>query len=315
MSDYRTHIILNPTSGAGKTEAKSSEILRLIKHRVGESFSLHITRSSLDATHSAAEAIQRGCELLIAVGGDGTIQEVVNGFFSNGQLLNPDCKIGIINCGTGHGFAQSLGLPSSIESQVELLKRGQSRLIDVGRVKYRNDRGETCYRYFVNESQLGIGASVVERVQGSQKRLGGSLAFGIGALKAIFRHKSQSMMLILDEKEVIEGLLTGVVVANGAFMGGGMNLAPTARLDDGKLKVLVMHDLSLAQRLWNFPKIYFGTHLSSQLFGYHEARSLTVCSEERAFVEADGEMLGTTPCHIEVIPSAIKVQSISLNGE
>jgi diacylglycerol kinase (ATP) len=314
MSKSRTHIILNPASRGGKTRAKGAEILRLIEHQLGDALSLHITQSRLDATHSAAEAIRQGCELIVTIGGDGTIQEVVNGFFSNGHLINPDCRLGIINCGTGHGFAQSLALPRSIESQVELLSRGRCRPVDLGRVRYQNERGKTCYRYFVNECQLGIGASVVERVQGNQKRLGGSIAFGLGVVQTVFRHKSQSMTLILDEKETITGSLTGVVVANGAFTGGGMNLAPTARIDDGTLKVLVMYDLSLAQRLLNFPKIYFGTHLSSSLFGYHEARSLKICSEETVFVEADGETLGTTPCSVDIIPSAVKVQSISLNG-
>ena len=315
MSKLKTHIILNPASAGGKTRLRSEQLLRLIDGRFGNSYSLHTTRGQLDAASSAAEAIRRGCELVVAIGGDGTIHEVVNGFFSNGHLINPYSKLGIINCGTGHGFAQSLGLPHSIESQVELLNSGWSRPVDVGKVTYQSDRGETCCRYFVNECQLGIGASVVERVQGNHKRLGGSLAFGLGVLETIFRHKSQRMTLILDQKETISGPLTGIVIANGAFTGGGMNLAPTARVDDGTLKVLVMHDLSLTQRLWNFPKIYFGTHLSSSLFSYHETRSITLCSDEQVFVEADGERLGKTPCAIEVIPSAIEVQSVSLNGE
>lgn len=314
MSQIETHIVLNPASGAGKTRSRIPRILGLIDRSLGKSYSLHITRGPLDATASAAEAARRGCNLVIAIGGDGTIQEVVNGIFANGHLINPDSKLGIINCGTGHGFAQSLGLPCSIEEQVELLKTGRSRSVDLGRVRYQNGRAESRSRYFVNECQLGIGASVVERVQGQYKRLGGSLAFGLGVLGTVFQHKSQRMTLTLDQKEIITGTLTGVVVANGAFMGGGMNLAPTARLDDGALKVLVMHDLTLRQRLWSFPRIYSGTHLSSALFSYHETTSVAICSVENVYVEADGELLGRTPCVIEVIPSALKVQSASLNG-
>jgi diacylglycerol kinase family enzyme len=109
--------------------------------------------------------------------------------------------------------------------------------------------------------------------------------------------------------------VTGIVVANGAYTGGGMNLAPTAQLDDGRLKILVMHNLSLWQRLQSFPRIYAGTHLSMSLFSYHETKTLAVDSEESVGVEADGELLGRTPCFIETIPSVLKVQSISKNGE
>jgi YegS/Rv2252/BmrU family lipid kinase len=314
MSKTKTHIILNPASGGGKTESRSAEILRLIEHRLGDSLSLHVTQTRLEATGSAAEAIQRGCELIVAIGGDGTIQEVVNGFFVDGHLINPGCELGIINCGTGHGFAQSLGLPQSIESQVELLAYGRTRFVDVGRVRYASGDGSASDRYFVNECQFGIGGAVVERVQGNHKQLGGTFAFGLGALETLFSHKNQWMKVILDEKKMITERMTGVVIANGAYMGGGMNLAPTARLDDGTLKVLIMRDLSIVQRLWNFPRIYSGTHLRSPLFGYHEARSLAISSGESVLVEADGEILGTTPCEIEVIPSGIQVRSISLNG-
>jgi len=314
VSECRTHIILNPESGAGTTEAKGAEILRLIERRLGHSFSLHITRGPLDATGSAAEAIGRGCELIIAIGGDGTVQEVVNGFFIDDHLVNRSCSLAIINCGTGHGFVQSLGLPQSVESQVELLGSRRTRLVDLGSVRYHTPRGGVCDRYFVNECQLGIGASVVQRVQGNHKRLGGTFAFGLGALEALFSHENQWMKVVLDGKEIISERMTGVVIANGAYTGGGMNLAPTARLDDGTLKVLIMHDLSIGQRLWNFPRIYSGTHLRSLLFSYHEARSLSISSDEDLPIEADGEMLGTTPCEIEVLPSAIQVRTTSLNG-
>lgn len=314
MNAKKVHIILNPTSAGGKTGQRGAKILSLIEREVGDCYTLHITRGKLDATLSAAEALEQGCDLIVAIGGDGTIQEVVNGFFTGDHRVQSPCRLAVINCGTGHGFAQSLGLPDTLESQVRLLGSGQPRSVDIGRVAFQDGRGESCYRYFVNECQLGIGASVVRRVQANHKRLGGSLGFGLGVLETVFQHENQWMRLALDGNEVIKGLLTGVVVANGAFTGGGMNLAPTACLDDGTLKVLLMHNLSLGQRLWTFPKIYSGTHLSSGFFSYHESRCLTVCSEEEVFVEADGELLGRTPCEIEVLPSAIEVQSTSTKG-
>jgi diacylglycerol kinase (ATP) len=314
MPNHETHFILNPASGAGKTRSKVSTILRLINHSFGSSYSLHMTSGPLDATSSTSEAVRNGARLVVAIGGDGTIQEVVNGMFSNGDLIDRECRLGIINCGTGHGFAQSLALPSSIEAQMELLTTGDCRAIDLGRVSYWDSRGEICRRYFVNECQLGIGAAVVRRVQGRHKKLGGTLAFGLGVLETVFEHENQRIAMMLDQRETFEGKVTGIVLANGAFTGGGMNLAPTARLDDGTLKVLVMHDLSIWQRLQSFPRIYAGSHLGMSLFSYREATSLTVKSSETVRVEADGELLGETPCLIEAIPSVLKVQSVSKNG-
>jgi diacylglycerol kinase family enzyme len=133
-------------------------------------------------------------------------------------------------------------------------------------------------------------------------------------LETTFEHENQTIAMTLDWREAIEGKVTGVVVANGAFTGGGMNLAPTARLDDGTLKVLVMHDLSIWQRLQSFPRIYTGSHLRMSSFSYHQTTSLTVDSRETVQVEADGELLGETPCLIEAIPSVLKVLSISTHG-
>jgi diacylglycerol kinase (ATP) len=304
-----THIILNPASGAGRTWLKLATIQRLLVHFFGSSYSLHITCGPLDAARSASEAVLRNSRLVVAIGGDGTIQEVVNGMFSNGHLINPECKLGIIDCGSGHGFAQSLGLPASMETQMEILKSGDCRTIDLGKVSYRDDDGELRHRYFVNECQLGIGASVVRRVQHQHKRLGGTLAFGVGVLETVFEHDNQTIALTMDQKEPIEGRVTGIVVANGAFTGGGMKLAPTARLNDGTLKVLVMHDLSIVQRLQSFPRIYTGAHLQMSHFSYHEMTSLHVESGESVRVEADGELLGETPCLVEAIPSVLQVQS------
>jgi diacylglycerol kinase family enzyme len=123
------------------------------------------------------------------------------------------------------------------------------------------------------------------------------------------------MTVSIDGRVVASGPLTGIVAANGPFTGGGMNLAPTAQLDDGTLNILVMNDLTLARRLQSFPKIYSGSHLTSKCFGYHEGKRVSIRSEERVFVEADGELLGTAPCDIEIVSSALEVVSVPVKGE
>ncbi|MBF8249332.1 MAG: hypothetical protein HW374_2132 [Bacteroidetes bacterium] len=174
-----TYVILNPASAGGETAKRQVKIIAEIEQRFGSNYSLFITKRTLEACEAANKAVLNGCELILAVGGDGTLQEVVNGFFANGHLVNPRCHLGFINSGTGQGFAQSVGLPQSWEDQIELIRNSNSRMVDVGRVSFTNASGERSHRYFINECQLGIGGEVVKGVQQGHKLLGGTLAFGL----------------------------------------------------------------------------------------------------------------------------------------
>ena len=151
----RTHVIINPVSAGGKTGAKQPEILSALDRRIGKGYSLCVTSRPLEAGFSARNAIMDGSKLIIAIGGDGTIQETVNGFYSDGRLINPSCQLGIIDSGTGHGFAQSLDLPAGLDEQLEVIQRGETRSIDIGRATFSGDYGERREHYFVNECQAG----------------------------------------------------------------------------------------------------------------------------------------------------------------
>ena len=307
VSHNPVHIIVNPASAGGKTGRRMAEILSKIDRCYGKRYSLFVTQKSLQAGDSASEAVRNGARLVIAVGGDGTLQEVVNGLFSNGHLMNPDCHLGIVCSGTGKGFAQSIGLPAAIQDQIELIHEGHFRSVDIAKVHYRNREGVPSYRYYLNECQLGIGGAVVRNVQQNHKRLGGTLAFGLGTLETTFRYRNQSMTVTANVEKHCFGRFTGIVIANGAYTGGGMNLTPGARVDDGQLNVLLMHDLSIVQRLRVFPRIYSGSHVRSALFTHFKASTVTVESDEQVLVEADGELLGTTPCTVKVLPSQLCV--------
>ena len=308
MSRKPTHIIVNPASAGGRTGKRSAEINAAINKFFGKDYSLFVTERPLEASESAARAVRDGAELVIAVGGDGTLQEVVNGLFLNGHLINPQCQFGVVSSGTGKGFAQSTGLPASLDGQMQLIHDAQGRLIDVGRVDFFTVTGTRSHRYFLNECQCGIGGEVVRAVQHSHKRLGGTLGFGLGTIETTFRYKNQPMIITKEDGTSRSGLITGIVVANGEFTGGGMNLAPGARMDDGLLDVLLMHNLTIFRRLMVYPRIYSGTHIRTALFSYFRASCLTVESAEQVLVEADGELLGTTPCTITILPSQLLVR-------
>ncbi len=303
-------MILNPASAGGITGRRQSEITNQLSRHLGTSYSLCVTREPSEACVSARSAIRDGCDLIIAVGGDGTVQEVVNGFFSHGHLVNPDCQLAIISSGTGRGLAQSLGLPRTLKEQLNVICNGHRCTLDVGRVTFAAENGETAERYFINECQVGIGAEVVKRVRSSQKRIGGLIAYGSIALLMAFRYRARCLAITLDNSVEVASSLIGAVIANGAYTGGGMNLAPGARLDDGFLDVVLIHEQSIIQRLGNFPKIYSGQHITSTKVAYYQARQITITSEEHVLLEADGELLGSVPCSVDVLPAAIQVRSL-----
>jgi YegS/Rv2252/BmrU family lipid kinase len=309
MSRIKIDVLFNPASSGGRTGRQRAFIQAVLGRYLGRNYSFHLTRRPLEATSLAREAILAGSELIVAVGGDGTIQEAVNGFFAGGRPLNPACRLGIINAGTGHGFAQSLGFPADIESQCAQIAAGTTRPVDIGRVFYAGRNGSSDERYFVNECQAGIGSEVVKKVHAGNKKLGGTLAFGLATLAAAWTSPNRKMTVSVDGAPPITGSFLAVVCANGNAMAGGMHLAPGAKVDDGLLDILFMHAQSRSERLRNFPKIYSGSHLGSPKFTCFRGRFISLASEEEVALEADGELLGKMPCRIEILPSAIQVRA------
>jgi len=306
----KAHVILNPASSAGRTGRRQAEILAAIERHLGKAFSLFVTKRPHEATSFARKASLSGAGIIIAVGGDGTIQEVVNGLMEAGSDLARRPQLGIINAGTGHGFAQSLGLPAGLDGQCAAIASGTVRRVDIGRASFTNGRGRRLERYFVNECQAGIGGRVVEKVQTGHKKLGGSLAFGLATLTAALSYPNRPIRYSVDDGPEDEGRFVGIVAANGSAMAGGMRLAPQATVEDGRLDIVFMHGQTLPERLRNFPKIYSGTHLGSPKFSCRRGRSLSLASAESVSFEADGEMFGHLPCRIDVLPSALELRAV-----
>lgn len=309
MKPQRIHVIFNPASAAGKTGKRQGQILASLEKYLGKGFSFDVTGKPFDACESARQAVLAGSDLIVAVGGDGTIQEVANGMLSVPAMNLLSCELGILNCGTGHGFAQSLRLPRSLEGQLDFLSNGSGRPMDVCKISYADDADRRIGRYYVNECQVGIGSEVVRNVHQDSKRLGGRLAFGAKAVSMLFRHRSQPIRVAVDGAPETSHHLIGAMVTNGDYAAGGMNLAPKARLDDGRLDLILIHEQPLPRRLWNFSRIYAGKHVGSSQIDYCQAERVTMSSGEVVSVEADGEFLGWLPCSIEVVSSALRVRA------
>jgi diacylglycerol kinase (ATP) len=312
------HIIINPAAAAGATGKRAPEILALLNRYLDGDYTLFMTGGPGEASESARRAAGAGAELIVAVGGDGTLQEVVNGLFSDGRPLSPDCRLGIISSATGGGFAESFGLPRDIETQAALIARGGARRIDVGRAVYANGEAKPRERYFVNEFQAGIGGEVVRKVEAWSKKgkaFGGRLAFGAGTLAAALVCPNQPVSVEVDGRRIGTHRLLGVIAANGSRMAGGMRLTPRARLDDGVLDILLIHGQSVFERLGSFAKIYSGKHLGLAGFSYLQARCIFLSSVYKVDIEADGELWGTLPCRVDILPSALRVICARAEGD
>ncbi len=254
-------------------------------------------------------ALREGCDLVVDVGGDGTISEVVNGFFENNIAVNPRAQLGFVCSGTAQDVARNLGLPPSLKDQILLLSRPGSTLIDVGKVTYRDNSGNTQQRYFINDCQAGIAAKVAERVTPSMKRMGGFLAFGLVSTATAATYRGRMMDIRIDKGPQHKARCLGVVAMNGRFAGGGMDFAPRSNAEDGLLDILVIKDRPVLTRLLNFPRIYSGRHINLDWIAYQQGKRIELQSIEEVGLEADGEVLGSLPCVIEVLHRSINVKS------
>ncbi len=303
----RPHFIINPAASAGRTGRSQGLLLKLIEDAFPGGFTLEATSHQGDATHITRKAIREGVDLIVAVGGDGTMNEVINGFFENGRISNQKAHLGLVCSGTAEDVARNLGLPAGLKDQIGLLANPATKHADLGRVRFKTKEGGEEERWFVNDCHPGIAAKVVERVTPGLKKLGGFLAFGLASTYTAMRYKGHQMTVTLDHAEVVEGRFLGVVVANGRYAGGGMDFAPKALIDDGFLDIVLIKDQSVPSRLLNFPKIYSGSHINLSWIDYRRARHVRVESKERVALEADGELLGFVPCEAEVAHHALRV--------
>jgi YegS/Rv2252/BmrU family lipid kinase len=307
MASGTTHVIANPVAGGGRARRLLPKALEEVGSRVDAHYSLSLTRFPGDAVTAARCAATQGARLVIAIGGDGTIHEVANGLLDGGSPINPDCHLGIVDCGTGHGLAQSLGLPGGLEDQVEVIHQYDGLAMDLGRVTARREDGSTVRRVFASECQVGLGGNVVAGVRRCHKVFGGPLGFGSVALATALRQRACPTTAVFRDGGRVEEPCMGLTIGNGSCCGGGMKLVPDARVDDGRLDVLVIRGMGFWERLLTFPRIYTGRHVRSPQCAVCTTTGVSIETAWPAPVAADGEILGTTPCAIQVLPAAIRV--------
>jgi len=309
MITSNIQVVVNPVAGSGKAKRVAQTIMQKIRNNSGSDVNITFTKEKNDAIFITRKAIAEGATMIVAVGGDGTINEVVNGFYTDGNQINPACELGVLNCGTGGGFARTLFGSKPIMQQIEILFQPTSLTLDLGCITYQDSSGRTVRRLFVNECQAGIGSKVASIVGKSSKIFGGKIAFGFTAtFQAIFLNP-QILKLGYDNEPIQEFELIGLVVGNGPECAGGMKLTPDAKLNDGLFDVLSIYEMSIYRRLLSFSKVYSGTHILEPYCSVKRCKKLMIQSDNQVTLEADGEMLGNSPFNIELLPAAISVKA------
>lgn len=306
---FRTFVVLNPESSNGATGKRWPEVRALLRDALGDTFGHAATTAPREATSLTRQALRDGYEMIVSVGGDGTNNEVVNGFFDeDGKLLRPDGVLGILPSGTGGDFRKTIGLGTDPKRNAAALGGRSTRSIDVGRMTYIDHDEEERLSFFLNITSFGIGGLVDAYVNRSSKRLGGKASFFIGATKAMFAYRNRRVTLRLDDGPPEELRVNNIAVANGQYFGGGMWVAPEAKLDDGLFDVVTFGDLSKMAYLRLAGSIYKGRHLGKPKISHARARTVAAESDETVLIDMDGEQPGKLPIRLEVVPSAIRLK-------
>jgi len=241
-----------------------------------------------------------GDRLVVAVGGDGTAHEVVNGLLRRSADVAP--RLGFLQRGTGADLRRSVPSPRRPEEVAAWLTTNRWRPLDAGRLSTSTGR-----RFFINVADAGIGAEVVQRAARGPGALGGTVNFLGAAVVSLLRHRNASVRLRLDDGPVLQRRIRTIAVANGAYLGGGMRIAPHAQPNDGWFDVVTIGDVGRWLGIRSLPMLYRGTHGQLGQVEFGRARRVEIVSDAPIGIEADGELAGATPAVFEIMPGALQV--------
>jgi YegS/Rv2252/BmrU family lipid kinase len=304
-------IVRNPVSGGGKMQSRWHAIESAI-HNQFPSCDIVLTGAPGHASVLAHDFAKDGYDLVIAVGGDGSIGEVADGLL---RFEGERPALSIISSGTGADFARNFELPCEADRLVSAIANATPRAIDAGKVTYIREDGTTGTRHFVNIGSLGVSGPTSRAVNAVKHRgkASGKLMFQYHTIRELLRYKFQDVMISLDGAEPFEARIAVVVVANAPWFGGGMKIAPQADMTDGQFDVLVFRAASKLKLLLDMNQVYSGTHLQNPLVSLHRARSVEVRPSgnlpvNAALVDVDGESPGCIPARYEILPGALKLR-------
>jgi diacylglycerol kinase (ATP) len=307
-------VVVNPRSGAGRTGREWPAIQRALREAY-PNMSVGMTAGRGDATMMVRHALDEGQMEIVAVGGDGTINEAVNGFFDAGGPVAPDAVFGYVTSGTGGDFRKSFSVAPGYAAAIARLKAAPVRPIDIGRLSCLSAQGAPVVRYFANIGSFGMSGVIVDSVNRARvaKLFGGQFAFAFHSALGMLSYRDRTIRIRVDGEYDEIATISTVAVANGQYFGGGMRVAPNASVDDGMFDVVIMGGTSKSKALADMKLIYTGEHLNNpavRVVRGAKVMALPV-AETRGrpvLIEVDGESAGQLPATFEILPRALNLR-------
>ena len=302
---YEWFVIVNPNAGNGKGRKDWKQISSCLRKN-GLIWSEHFTERKGHAITLSQEAIDAGYRKIFCVGGDGTLNEIVNGAFNQKSCPTKDITLGLIPVGTGNDWGKMFAIPLNYDGAVQIIKEGKTMLHDVGVVSFYNGP-EKSERYFINIAGLGFESVVVKRTNiQKDKGKSGKAIYLFNLLMSLISYKNTKAEIFIDGTKT-EANIFSLNVGNGRYCGGGMRQTPFAVPDDGILDVTIIKGMGKIEIIMNLKILYDGTILNHPKVEGHKCKNVIVRSDSVLFVEADGESLGHTPAEFTIIPSGINI--------
>jgi diacylglycerol kinase (ATP) len=305
-------VIVNPKSASGSTRENWAATAADLRAHFGP-FTVAFTKGPGDGIELARRAAETGREFIIACGGDGTINEVANGILQSGS----DAEIGVLPSGTGGDFRRTIGMPQTNREAAAALRDGETRRIDAGRVTFHDHDGNEVSRYFLNVSSAGLAATIVKRVKSAKifdwlpvESMRGRANFAVSTLREVLDLEPATVKVRIDGGEEHSLQTIAFCVANSRYFGGGMMIAPDAKVNDGLLDIVNVGDIGTLKVLLNAWSLYRGTHHRLDEVKSTLARLVEVSpmGDETVLIETDGELPGRLPAVYEVVPAAMRVR-------
>ena len=298
-------VIVNPNAGNGKGR-KDWKVISSEFNKLGLLFSEMFTERKEHAIAITKKAIASGYRRILSVGGDGTLNEIVNGIFNQTICPTQDITLGLIPVGTGNDWGRMFGIPLNYEGASQIIKDGKTTIHDIGKVTYHNGPEEGT-RYFINIAGLGFESVVVKRTNiQKDKGKGGKAIYFYNLLMSLISYKNTKSEIVIDGKSTIANIFS-LNVGNGRYCGGGMRQTPFALPDDGILDVTIIKGMGKLEIIRNLKILYDGTILNHPKVEGHKCKNVKVFSDSVLYVEADGESLGHSPAEFSIIPAAINI--------
>jgi YegS/Rv2252/BmrU family lipid kinase len=311
MTDPRVRLVFNPRAGGGAAARRLPDLVDAM-HQVDLSFEIARTSAPGDATRIARASFDDGVDVLAVVGGDGTLNEVVQAYIDHRGSARPGPELAILPMGTGGDFKRTLGLSGGIKEAVSKLRGGIQRALDLVVLDLVDFDDRPATKAFINITSFGVGGVTDKLVNETPKWLGGKASFFLGSARAMLQYRNEKVRVQVDGTTFVDGPVFNVALANGRFFGGGMMIAPDADPCDGLLDVVSLGDLSRVEALSLSGRIYQGTHVSTPKVTTTRGAHVEATPErksQRVLLDMDGETPGKLPISARVLPGAVRVRT------